>query len=191
MFNIVIFGKPGSGKGTQAIFLKDNYDLYHISTGDLFRKNITNKTKLGLEAKSYLDNGDLVPDSVTIKMLKDEVLTNKNVKGYIFDGFPRTLNQAESLDNFLTSINLEINATIALEVDENELISRLLDRGKKTNRSDDQDKDKIKNRFNEYNTKTSILIDFYNKQSKFYSVNGHGTVNEITARLFSLVDSLK
>ncbi|MEK9755903.1 MAG: adenylate kinase [Bacteroidota bacterium] len=191
MFNIVIFGKPGSGKGTQAIFLKDNYDLYHISTGDLFRKNITNKTKLGLEAKSYLDNGDLVPDSVTIKMLEDEVLTNKNVNGYIFDGFPRTLNQAKSLDDFLNSINLEINATIALEVDENELITRLIDRGKKTKRSDDQDIDKIKNRFNEYNTKTSILIDFYNKQSKFYSVNGHGTVNEITTRLYSLIDSLK
>jgi len=191
MFNIVIFGKPGSGKGTQAIFLKENYDLYHISTGDLFRKNITNQTKLGLEAKSYLDSGDLVPDSVTIKMLEDEVLSNKNVKGYIFDGFPRTLNQAKSLDDFLTSIDLEINATIALEVDDDELINRLLDRGKKTNRSDDQDIEKIKNRFNEYNTKTSILIDFYNKQSKFYLVNGHGTVDQITARLFSLVDSLK
>lgn len=191
MFNIVIFGKPGSGKGTQAIFLKENYDLYHISTGDLFRKNITNQTKLGLEAKSYLDSGDLVPDSVTIKMLEDAVLSNKNVKGYIFDGFPRTLNQAKSLDDFLTSIDLEINATIALEVDDDELINRLLDRGKKTNRSDDQDIEKIKNRFNEYNTKTSILIDFYNKQSKFYLVNGHGTVDQITARLFSLVDSLK
>ena len=191
MFNIVIFGKPGSGKGTQAIFLKENYDLYHISTGDLFRKNITNQTKLGLEAKSYLDSGDLVPDSLTIKMLEDAVLSNKNVKGYIFDGFPRTLNQAKSLDDFLTSIDLEINATIALEVDDDELINRLLDRGKKTNRSDDQDIEKIKNRFNEYNTKTSILIDFYNKQSKFYLVNGHGTVDQITARLFSLVDSLK
>ena len=191
MFNIVIFGKPGSGKGTQAIFLKENYDLYHISTGDLFRKNITNQTKLGLEAKSYLDSGDLVPDSITIKMLEDAVLSNKNVKGYIFDGFPRTLNQAKSLDDFLTSIDLEINATIALEVDDDELINRLLDRGKKTNRSDDQDIEKIKNRFNEYNTKTSILIDFYNKQSKFYLVNGHGTVDQITARLFSLVDSLK
>ena len=151
MFNIVIFGKPGSGKGTQADFLKDKYDLYHISTGDLFRKNISNKTKLGIEAKSFLDNGDLVPDSVTIKMLENEVLSNKQVKGYIFDGFPRTLAQAKSLDTFLNSINLKINATIALDVDENELIIRLLDRGKTTNRSDDQDLEKIKNRFNEYN----------------------------------------
>ena len=190
MFNIVIFGKPGSGKGTQADFLKEKYDLYHISTGDLFRKNILNKTDLGIEAKSFLDNGDLVPDIVTIKMLENEVLANKDANGFIFDGFPRTLNQAESLDIFLESINQKINATIALEVDEDELITRLLDRGKTTNRSDDQDIEKIKNRFNEYNNKTSILIDFYQKQSKFYSVNGHGSVDDITSRLFSLVDSL-
>ena len=190
MFNIVIFGKPGSGKGTQANFLKEKYSLYHISTGDLFRKNISNKTKLGIEAKSYLDNGDLVPDSVTIKMLENEVLQNKKVKGYIFDGFPRTLAQAKSLDTFLNSINLKINATIALDVDENELITRLLDRGKTTNRSDDQDLEKIQNRFNEYNNKTSILINFYDKQGKFYSVDGKGSVDDITIRLFDLVESL-
>ena len=190
MFNIVIFGKPGSGKGTQANFLKEKYSLYHISTGDLFRKNISNKSKLGIEAKSYLDNGDLVPDSVTIKMLENEVLQNKKVKGYIFDGFPRTLEQAKSLDTFLNSINLKINATIALDVDENELITRLLDRGKTTNRSDDQDLEKIQNRFNEYNNKTSILIDFYDKQGKFYSVDGKGSVDDITIRLFDLVESL-
>ena len=190
MYNIIIFEKPGSGKGTQANFLKEKYSLYHISTGDLFRKNISNKTKLGIEAKSFLDNGDLVPDSVTIKMLENEVLSNKQVKGYIFDGFPRTLAQAESLDTFLNSINLKINATIALDVDENELIIRLLDRGKTTNRSDDQDLEKIKNRFNEYNIKTSILINFYNKQGKFYSVDGKGSVDDITVRLFDLVESL-
>ena len=190
MFNIVIFGKPGSGKGTQADFLKDKYDLYHISTGDLFRKNISNKTDLDIEAKSFLDSGDLVPDTVTIKMLENEVLANKDANGFIFDGFPRTLNQAESLDIFLESINQKINATIALEVDEDVLITRLLDRGKITKRSDDQDIEKIKNRFNEYNNKTSILIDFYQKQSKFYSVNGHGSVDDITSRLFNLVDSL-
>ena len=190
MFNVVIFGKPGSGKGTQANFLKDKYDLYHISTGDLFRKNILNETDLGVEAKSFLDNGDLVPDIVTIKMLENEVIENNYVKGFIFDGFPRTLNQAESLDIFLESVNQKINATIALEVDEDELITRLLDRGKTTNRSDDQDIQKIKNRFNEYNNKTSVLINFYQKQSKFYSVNGHGSVEDITSRLFNLVDSL-
>ena len=190
MFNVVIFGKPGSGKGTQANFLKDKYDLYHISTGDLFRKNILNETDLGIEAKSFLDNGDLVPDIVTIKMLENEVIENKYVNGFIFDGFPRTLNQAESLDIFLDSVNQKINATIALEVDEDDLITRLLDRGKTTNRSDDQDIEKIKNRFNEYNTKTSILINFYGKQDKFFSVDGKGSVDDITSRLFGLVDSL-
>ena len=190
MFNIVIFGKPGSGKGTQANFLKEKYNLYHISTGDLFRKNISNQTNLGIEAKSYLDNGDLVPDIITIKMLENEVLSNKEANGYIFDGFPRTLNQAKSLDDFLSSINLKINATMALDVNEDELITRLLDRGKNTNRSDDQDIEKIKNRFNEYNTKTSILINFYSKQDKFFSVDGKGSVNDITLRLFALVDSL-
>ena len=190
MFNIIILGNPGSGKGTQADFLKNKYNLYHISTGDLFRKNITNATKLGIKAKSYLDNGDLVPDFITIKLLENEFLSNKDVQGYIFDGFPRTLNQAESLDSFLISINLKINATIALEVSEDELISRLLERGKTTNRSDDQDIDKIKNRFNEYNNKTSILINFYENQGKFFSVEGKGTVDDITSRLYELVDSL-
>ena len=190
MFNIVIFGKPGSGKGTQANFLKEKYNLYHISTGDLFRKNISNQTNLGIEAKSYLDNGDLVPDIITIKMLENEVLSNKEANGYIFDGFPRTLNQAKSLDDFLSSINLKINATMALDVNEDELITRLLDRGKNTNRSDDQDIEKIKNRFNEYNTKTSKLINFYSKQDKFFSVDGKGSVNDITLRLYGLVDSL-
>ena len=131
-----------------------------------------------------------MPDVVTIKMLENEVLANKDVNGFIFDGFPRTLNQAESLDTFLESNNQKINATIALEVDENELINRLIDRGKATNRSDDQDIEKIKNRFNEYNNKTSILINFYQKQSKFYSVNGHGSVDDITSRLYNLVDGL-
>ena len=123
-------------------------------------------------------------------MLENEVLLNNQVKGYIFDGFPRTLNQAESLDTFLSSINLKINATIALDVNENELITRLIDRGKTTNRSDDQDIEKIKNRFNEYNTKTSILVNFYNKQGIYFSVDGKGSVNDITLRLFGLVDSL-
>jgi adenylate kinase len=123
-------------------------------------------------------------------MLENEVLSNKDVKGYIFDGFPRTLNQAESLDFFLESINLNISATIALDVSEDELISRLLERGKITNRSDDQDVDKIKNRFNEYNNKTSILINFYKNQDKFYSVDGKGSVDDITSRLFNLIDSL-
>ena len=189
MKNFVLFGKPGSGKGTQAEHLSDKYGLYHISTGDLFRKNISQDTKLGLIAKSFMDKGVLVPDEVTIKMLENEIKENPESQGFLFDGFPRTIAQAESLDKFLHSINLQINATIALEVDENELISRIIDRGKTSNRSDDQDIEKIQNRFNEYNKKTSTLIRYYKDQKKFFEVNGHGSVDEITRRLFDLIDS--
>ncbi|MFL2628272.1 MAG: adenylate kinase [Candidatus Marisimplicoccus sp.] len=189
MKNFVLFGKPGSGKGTQAEHLSEKYELYHISTGDLFRKNISQNTNLGLLAKSYMDKGDLVPDEVTIKMLENEIKENSQSKGFLFDGFPRTIAQAESLDQFLLSINMQINATIALEVDEKELISRIIDRGKTSNRSDDQDIEKIQNRFNEYNIKTSALSKYYIDQNKFFEVNGHGSVDEITKRLFDLIDS--
>jgi len=189
MKNFVLFGKPGSGKGTQAEHLSEKYELYHISTGDLFRKNISQNTKLGLLAKSYMDKGDLVPDEVTIKMLENEIKENSQSKGFLFDGFPRTIAQAESLDQFLLSINMQINATIALEVDEEELISRIIDRGKTSNRSDDQDIEKIQNRFNEYNMKTATLSRYYKDQNKFFEVNGHGSVDDITKRLFDLIDS--
>ncbi len=189
MKNFVLFGKPGSGKGTQAEHLSKKYELYHISTGDLFRKNISQNTKLGLLAKSYMEKGDLVPDEVTIKMLENEIKENSQSKGFLFDGFPRTIAQAESLDQFLLSINMQINATIALEVDEEELISRIIDRGKTSNRSDDQDIEKIQNRFNEYNMKTSTLSRYYKDQNKFFEVNGHGSVDDITKRLFDLIDS--
>ena len=189
MKNFVLFGKPGSGKGTQAEHLSRKYELYHISTGDLFRKNISHNTELGLIAKSYMDKGELVPDEVTIKMLENEIEENSKSRGFLFDGFPRTIAQAESLDKFLHSINMEINATIALEVDEKELISRIIDRGKTSNRSDDQDIKKIENRFSEYNSKTSTLIRYYKDQKKFFEVNGHGSVDEITKRLFDLIDS--
>ena len=189
MKNFVLFGKPGSGKGTQAEHLSEKYKLYHISTGDLFRKNISQNTNLGLLAQSYMDKGELVPDEVTIKMLENEIKENPQSKGFLFDGFPRTIAQAESLDKFLKSIDMQINATIALDVDEEELISRIIDRGKTSNRSDDQDIEKIQNRFNEYNMKTSILSRYYKDQKKFFEVDGSGTVDEITKRLFDLIDS--
>ena len=189
MKNFVLFGKPGSGKGTQAEHLSEKYKLYHISTGDLFRKNISQNTNLGLLAQSYMDKGELVPDEVTIKMLENEIKENPQSKGFLFDGFPRTIAQAESLDKFLKSINMQINATIALDVDEEELISRIIDRGKTSNRSDDQDIEKIQNRFNEYNMKTSTLSRYYKDQKIFFEVDGSGTVDEITKRLFDLIDS--
>ena len=189
MKNFVLFGKPGSGKGTQAEHLSEKYKLYHISTGDLFRKNISKNTNLGHLAQSYMDKGELVPDEVTIKMLENEIKENPKSKGFLFDGFPRTIAQAESLDKFLKSIHMQINATIALDVDEEELISRIIDRGKTSNRSDDQDIEKIQNRFNEYNMKTSTLSKYYKDQKKFFEVDGSGTVDEITKRLFDLIDS--
>ena len=189
MINLILFGKPGSGKGTQAEFVKIKYDLIHISTGDLFRNNISNNTELGLLAKSYMDKGDLVPDEVTIKMLESEVNNHPNAKGFIFDGFPRTTVQAEILDQFLTTLNLSISMTIALEVDENLLIDRLIKRGKDSGRSDDQDRSKIQNRFDEYNIKTSPLINYYKNQNKFFDVDGVGDINEISSRIFNTIDN--
>ena len=189
MLNIVLFGKPGSGKGTQANFIKNMYNLIHISTGDVFRYNISNNTDLGKMAKSYMDKGDLVPDHVTIKMLEGEVNKNLNSNGFIFDGFPRTKNQAQILDEFLKNKNLAISMTIALELDDDVLIKRLIERGKESGRVDDQDKTKIQNRFVEYNNKTSVLIDYYSKQGKFHSVDGLGNINEITERISNLINS--
>ena len=190
MINLVLFGKPGAGKGTQAAFLKDKYDLRHISTGDVFRYNMKNGTELGKLAQSYIDKGELVPDEVTIKMLQEEVENAADASGFIFDGFPRTTAQAEALDNFLESKDMKIHATIALEADDEILIGRLLERGKVSGRSDDQDESKIRNRFEEYNRKTAPLKSFYQEQGKFHSVNGVGEIKQITDRLAKVIDSL-
>lgn len=190
MINLVLFGKPGAGKGTQAAFLKSKYQLFHISTGDLFRYHIQGSTKLGILAKSYMDNGDLVPDDVTINMLKVAVAENSDVKGFIFDGFPRTTAQAKALDVFLSEKLMSITATVALEAEDDVLVERLINRGKISGRSDDQNETKIRNRFVEYNNKTALLKTFYTAQGKFHSVNGIGGVEEITQRLIELIDGL-
>jgi len=190
MINIVLFGKPGAGKGTQAEFLKEKYNLVHLSTGDIFRFNIKNDTELGQLAKSYMDKGDLVPDEVTIKMLQDEVEKNPNAKGFLFDGFPRTIAQADALDAFLKTKNWEVTATVALEADDEILVQRLLERGKTSGRADDQDEEKIRNRYQEYNEKTAPLIDYYKAQNKFHSVNGIGSIVEVTERLSAVIDKL-
>ena len=190
MINIVLFGKPGAGKGTQAEFLKSKYQLFHISTGDLFRHHISNKTDLGMLAQSYMDKGDLVPDQVTIDMLKDAVETHSEARGFVFDGFPRTSKQAEALDTFLSEKSMQISATVALEADDDVLAERLVNRGKTSGRVDDQDEEKIRNRFEEYNNKTAPLRDFYEAQGKFHSVDGIGGIDEITHRLTTLIDGL-
>jgi adenylate kinase len=191
MINLVLFGKPGAGKGTQASFLKEKYNLVHISTGDVFRYNIKNGTDLGNLAKSYIDKGELVPDELTIKMLQDEVEKNPDASGFIFDGFPRTTEQAKALDNFLATKQMRIDATIALEANDEVLIQRLLERGKLSGRSDDQDEAKIRYRFEEYNVKTAPLKGYYDAQGKFHSVNGIGSIEDITRRLAKVIEELQ
>lgn len=190
MTNIVLFGPPGAGKGTQAEVLKVKYQLVHISTGDVFRYNIKNQTQLGTLAKSYMDKGHLVPDGVTIKMLKTEVEKNPEANGFVFDGFPRTAAQAEALAILMEEKSSQINAMVALEVDDEVLVGRLLERGKTSGRADDADEAIIRERVAEYYRKTDILKDFYKAKDRYFGVNGVGTIQEITARLSEVFDRL-
>lgn len=190
MINLVLFGKPGAGKGTQAEFLKEKYNLEHVSTGDLFRYNMKNDTDLGKLAKSYIDKGDLVPDEVTIKMLEEAVDKNPDASGFIFDGFPRTTAQAKALDAFLISKGMKLDAVIALEAEDEILEKRIIERGKTSGRTDDQDPMKIRNRFVNYLKETAPLKDFYEAQCKFHSVNGIGAIDEITMRLGKVIEEL-
>ena len=189
MLNLILFGKPGSGKGTQASLIKNKYNLVHISTGDVFRKNMSNKTDLGMLAKGYMEKGELVPDEVTVNMLKEELEYHLPCEGFIFDGFPRTSYQAEKLDALLTKYSLNIHLTIALDVDNETLIKRLLNRGKSSGRADDQSEDKINKRLQEYDKKTKPLIEYYTKQNKYKSINGIGEMDDITARIVNLLDN--
>lgn len=190
MKNIVLFGPPGAGKGTQAEVLKEKYQLVHISTGDVFRFNIKNQTELGMMAKDFMDKGHLVPDTVTINMLNAEVDKNPDANGFIFDGFPRTAAQAEALANLMKEKNSQINAMVALEVDDEVLVGRLLERGKSSGRADDANEAVIRERIAEYYRKTDILKEFYQADNKYHGVNGVGSVAEITARLSEVIDTL-
>ena len=191
MLNLVLFGPPDAGKGTQAARLVEKYHLVHLSTGDIFRSNIKEGTALGQLAKSYIDQGVLVPDEVTIGMLEAEVNSNANAKGFIFDGFPRTTAQAKALDAFLNSKGTEVSSMLALEVDENELITRLLERGKSSGRADDQDAGIIKNRIRVYETETAVLKTYYANQNKFFGINGVGSIESITLGLCKAIDTLE
>ncbi|MEL6925193.1 MAG: adenylate kinase [Bacteroidota bacterium] len=190
MLNLILFGPPGSGKGTQAAALIVKYDLLHISTGDLFRFNLKNNTPLGVEARSYIDKGDLVPDAVTVKMLKAKVDENPNVAGYIFDGFPRTITQAEALDALLAEKGESVTKLLMLDVPDEELQRRLLLRGKTSGRSDDTDPEIIKNRLNEYRNKTIPVFDFYAQSGKAIKVWGMGKMSTIHGRLSFELDNV-
>ncbi len=188
MFNIILFGPPGSGKGTQSENLIAKYNFKHLSTGDLLRSEIAAKTILGIEAKAYIDEGQLVPDEVVIGMISFALEANINAKGFLFDGFPRTKAQAVALDKLLKLNNTEINVVLALEVSEKELLKRLLNRGLTSGRSDDIKEEIILARITEYNIKTSVVADYYNRFNKIAAIKGEGTVSEIFHILCAEID---
>ncbi len=183
MLNLVLFGPPGAGKGTQAEFLIDTFKLDHLSTGDLLRSEMAAGTKLGLEAKNYMEKGELVPDAVVIGMIKSKLESNKKSNGFIFDGFPRTVDQAKALDELLDKNGTPISAMLSLEVEKQELINRLLNRGQSSGRADDQDQSVIENRINVYNEKTLPLIEYYKPKGKHFGINGMGSIDDIAGRL--------
>jgi adenylate kinase len=188
MRNIVLFGPPGAGKGTQSQKLIEKYGFVHLSTGDLLRAEIAAGTKLGLEAKELMDKGILVPDEVVIGMIANRIKANPDAKGFIFDGFPRTVAQADALDRMMNENSMKINGMIALVVDEEELTKRLLLRGQTSGRADDQNEALIRQRVQEYNNKTAPVADYYEKQGKYHAVNGIGEIEEIFAQLSNIID---
>ena len=190
MINIILFGPPGSGKGTQAALLIEKYGLEHISTGDLFRHNLKNNTLLGLEARKYIDAGNLVPDEVTINMLRERVHESEEAAGFIFDGFPRTIAQADALMALMTKENTAIHALIKLEVSREAIIERLLERGKTSGRVDDQNEETIANRIDVYLEETSPVFNYYENLERSYSVDGLGSIEEISHRLVAVLDHL-
>lgn len=187
MLNIVLFGPPGAGKGTQSEFLINDFQLVHLSTGDLFRKHLGEGTELGKMAQGYMDEGKLVPDEVVIGMVEDKVKDHLDAKGFIFDGFPRTVNQAEALDKMLASHNLSISGMIALEVPHEELKTRLLERGKTSGRVDDQNINKINTRIQVYLDETAPVADFYKQQSKFNGIDGVGGIEDISNKIGDVI----
>ena len=189
MLNIVLFGPPGAGKGTQSERLIEKYGLVHLSTGDIFRFHLKNETDLGTLARTYMDQGHLVPDEVTITMLKEEVLKQEDPKGFIFDGFPRTTPQAHALDKLLTELNTKITVMLGLEVEENELKERLKNRAISSGRADDADPEIIANRIAVYNRETAPVKDFYTAQHKYVAIDGIGSIDSITERLFTAIDA--
>ena len=188
MFNLILFGPPGSGKGTQSDRLVEKYGLIHLSTGNLLREEIANKTPLGKEAKKFIDNGQLVPDEVVIGMVDTFFDKHKNANGFLFDGFPRTVAQAQALDKLLALKKTDIAAVLALEVNEDELVKRLLNRGKTSGRTDDTDETVIRKRFAVYNNETSPVAEYYKRTRKFKAIHGEGSVDEINASLRQAID---
>ncbi|MFV0592953.1 MAG: adenylate kinase [Draconibacterium sp.] len=188
MLNIVLFGPPGAGKGTQAEFLIKSYGLIHLSTGEILRQEIAAGTELGIEAKKFMDKGELVPDHLVIKMIETILENHADAKGFIFDGFPRTVEQAKALDVMLEKHETGIGGMLSLEVEKQELINRLLNRGKISGRVDDQNQKVIENRIQVYRDKTMPLIEYYKPQGKHFGIDGLGTIEEIANRLKQVIE---
>lgn len=188
MLNLVLFGPPGAGKGTQSAKLLEKYKLHHISTGDIFREHINKQTDLGQQVSQIIAEGNLVPDAITIAMMEEEIKNNPEAKGFIFDGFPRTVAQAEALDEFLSTIGTSITGVIALDVNETELTQRIAKRQEVSGRADDA-VDKLKKRIEEYFGKTIHVLPFYEKQGKLTKVNGVGDIDEIFSNLTNVIDN--
>jgi adenylate kinase len=187
--NLILFGPPGSGKGTQAKKLEDKFGLVQISTGDLFRYELGNNTSLGQKAREYMDKGQLVPDEVTVGMLKNKIVQYPDVNGFIFDGFPRTIPQADALKKLLSSMGQNISALIALDVDDEELVSRLLERGKTSGRADDAKEDVVRNRLEVYKNETAPVYAYYDDMNLAQSIAGIGSIEEINNRLNTLIST--
>ena len=188
MFNLILFGPPGSGKGTQSERLIDKYGLMHLATGNILREEISNQTELGLSAKGFMDRGELVPDHVVIGMIRSAIKNNPGVKGFLFDGFPRTVAQSEALDTLLAEHNAQIDLLLALQVSEEELIGRLINRGKTSGRTDDVNEQIIRARIAEYENKTSPVAGHYARFNKVIKVKGEGSIDEIFTSLSREID---
>jgi adenylate kinase len=191
MLNIVLFGPPGAGKGTQSEKLIAQYSLIHLSTGDLLRAEMSAQTELGKSAKKFIESGLLVPDEVVIGMIDNKIKANKNAKGFIFDGFPRTVPQAGSLDQICKLNGIEINGMIALAVDEEELAKRIQIRSQTSNRADDKDPEVIRRRIAEYNKSTAPVADFYAKKQKYFEVDGMNDIEKVFSDICTIIDSFK
>ncbi len=188
MMNIILFGPPGSGKGTQSIKVAEKYGLVHISTGDIFRRELKEKTPLGIKAQGYMEKGELVPDELLIDILRSEMEKHVNPEGFIFDGFPRTIPQAEDLDKLMPELHAEITNVLALEVNDQEVISRLLKRAELEGRSDDNE-EVISNRLNVYKTQTRPLINYYDEKGLFAGINGVGSIEDIFTNLCNVIEA--
>ena len=188
MLNIVLFGAPGCGKGTQSELLEKKYGLAHVSTGDLIRSEIAAKTPLGVKMQSYIERGELAPDEIVIGMIENYLAKNKDVKGTIFDGFPRTTAQAEAFDELLESCGEKVGVMIYMDVPEEELVKRILLRGKVSGRADDASEEIIRNRIEVYNSQTAVVAEYYRAQGKYAAVPSVGTIDEVFGRICEVLE---